>query len=497
MTRAAEPDPSAEAPVPRRLPAARWELAALAVLLSVFLAILLRLLAVDPPFGHDESVYAVQARAWSQDTPHTGVEAHRAPLIPLLGTLVAWTDNEGWFRAIAVAFAIVFALGVWRLGRRVAGPGAALIGVGLVVAAPTFQREGFEFLTDIPAAALLVALARLLWVELEERDAPSRRLLWAAPLAAASFYVRYGSVVPVAALALTAAVVWRAKIAAHRRPALMTAALFVVLLVPHVIMSIDRTGTPWGILRFTMQVGGKAPVGRGLADYFSLAPRALAGLLGGAAMLAGVLGGLAVLARAASRRRLDREARAVAWLAVPAGLHVIAIGIAAHAEPRFVFFPVALLLLLGAGVGFQVLRRLRPRLLGPAVLAALALLAATAGITARRQVRNVGRVADIRSVIGAAGLAVRADAGDGSCFVFAAYVAEITWYSGCHTRDFRTPVARRPFAGEPYLITFEKARGQPPAARLEEGLALSRREPLVVVADRGGLVGTARVYRCC
>jgi hypothetical protein len=74
-------------------------------------------------------------------------------------------------------------------------------------------------------------------------------------------------------------------------------------------------------------------------------------------MAVGLAGAAVVWARArvwsrgrAWRSLVGYRARGLAFLVVPAVTHVVAIGIASHGEPRFVFFAVALLCAAGAVV---------------------------------------------------------------------------------------------------------------------------------------------------
>lgn len=90
--------------------------------------------------------------------------------------------------------------------------------------APSVFAAGTLFLTDLPAAALLVALAGLLWSQFALREQTSRMLLLAAPLAWGAYHLRYGSALVVLLLTVTTVLLFRPELRRARRHVIETAA---------------------------------------------------------------------------------------------------------------------------------------------------------------------------------------------------------------------------------------------------------------------------------
>ncbi|MGZ6511123.1 MAG: hypothetical protein ACXVDS_08515, partial [Actinomycetota bacterium] len=90
----------------RRLP--RREHIVLLLIVVAFAASVSNQIAQRVPFENDESVYAVQARAWAAGGPVTGVGLQRAPLLPAIGTLIykAGWRSEAPYRFVGLAFGI-------------------------------------------------------------------------------------------------------------------------------------------------------------------------------------------------------------------------------------------------------------------------------------------------------------------------------------------------------------------------------------------------------
>lgn len=99
------------------------------------------------------------ARSWLEDAPDIGMAGHRAPWLPLL---VAAVQAAGFgagpaLRAVGVAVGAALVAATWALGRLVAER------AGVMAASPRVLNESARALTDVPAAALLVAPAALGW----------------------------------------------------------------------------------------------------------------------------------------------------------------------------------------------------------------------------------------------------------------------------------------------------------------------------------------------
>jgi len=297
-----------------------WRVETWLVVLTVAafaLIVLLLRIAPDPAFGWDESVYAVAARAWTTQSPLTGWGIHRPPALSVLGAVPALLGaSETGFRLITLALTSLILPVVWLLGRRIAGPLAGL-GAALVIAtASELQFGAGFFLDDLPSAMLLTSAMLVAWSALEEGDVKAR-FIWVAPLAAAAFYTRYGSILPIGAIGATIVMLWPGQLAARWKRVAGAGAIFVALLLPHLIWSVLKTGSPIGILAIA-EAG--TPAGNGLPAYLSALPVTLVGPLAGLAVIAGLCGFAFALGRALRSRTWTKRTRGLVFLGLPAAI---------------------------------------------------------------------------------------------------------------------------------------------------------------------------------
>jgi 4-amino-4-deoxy-L-arabinose transferase-like glycosyltransferase len=403
----------------------RAESIVLLAILVAFAAATAAVIAKGAPFEYDEAVYASKARALSGGAAASAWSPHRAPALPVIGAAIVRLGGRAeWpFRAIGLLSGIALLLAAWACARRLFGALAGVLAAGVLAGAYTIVGRSAQFLTDVPAAAAL--LAATIFILRPEKRAPAIAALFLL----LAFYLRYGSAVPVAALAVFAACRRR------DRAALAGLGVLVAGLVPHAIVATRDFGAPWGVLAYTSRVAGRAYAGQGLLAYARWFPYRLAGPVAAVAMAAGIAFGIA--------RRHPLLAVALA--------HVVAIGLADHGEPRFVFFPVALLAILGAGCAASFAARrseqrlearagappdstARPRAVA-ARAAALTVLVASIAIGGVAAARTTERSARGREAAKAAGLALARDArasGAGRpCAATASQAAVVGWYSGC------------------------------------------------------------------
>jgi hypothetical protein len=501
------------------------ELLLLGVVLALFAWTVYSVIAVPAPLGHDEAVYAAQARHWVAGTPGDAWGLHRAPLLPVLGAAVVNVSSTDLsLRLFGLVFGLGAVIGVWWFARSIVAPGiplmdedpradvthriaAVIAGVAaagvLASARPVVSAAGF-YLTDLPAAALLVATAGVLWHGLELRRVPSWEVVLAAPLAAAAFYMRFGSTLFITLLGLTAVVLWWPRIRRHPAPVLVAGLLFVVLLVPHMIGAIREFGTPWGQVLYTSGLVADVMEEPGLPTYVQTFPSELAGRLAAVMMTIGLVAGLAGLAVAAVRRRWGRPERAWVLLLVPALVFTTVIGLRASADTRFLFAPVALLVTAG-GVGCGRAVHWVARTAGRAwAFAALGIMAAgmaaaatmVPGLMAEgiRSREGMQRNNDpIRHLAQTA-----ADRSDGACLIVSSYAPQSIWYSGCAARAF-ADMPPEELADEPapnrWLILFDGGKHQPEGEELQAYLDLTPGEPDIRYDEGGGLIKGGQVYR--
>jgi hypothetical protein len=419
------------------------------------------------PLGWDESVYASRSRSLVTDIPASVWKIYRPPALPIIGLLggtFGFTDAN--LRAVSLVMSLLTGAGAWALTRVLWGRLAAIIALLTVIGSPIVINELVLFHTDLPAAGLLLALMLVIWHEFERRPQPTAVLLVAAPIAALVFYVRYGTVVALGGIGIAAVLLWHRPMRRQWRLVGATVAFAAVLLAPHVIDAVARTGSPIGIVASASdQVNTSGPLATAVR-YLAWLPAQLAQRLGFVVMLAGVAYG-AVVARDAFRRRaLTAAARRFVFLYVPAGITAIGLVLSSHPEPRYVMFPVVLAIVAGAGAvsAFTGWLTARPRFakvergraLDVAIIGAVVVSALVVGAFSVRRVDALQRDGDRTRWWAEVGAAIGAEA-DGPCKAFTTLAPIVGWYSGCEGIQF-SPAGARLLAGggmtEPTYVVF-------------------------------------------
>ena len=408
--------------------------------------------ALGPPLGHDEAAFAITGRG---DAP-AGAWLYRSEGTVALARLGIALGGAAWQLRLASA---VLGLGVviaaFAVGRAAFSARTGAWAAALVAGAHPMAMRSAQLLSDLPAAACILGGIAVTAGELGRATGPRWRIVAAAPLFAAAFYVRYGSA-PVVGLALAAAGIlwWRAVLARPVR-VLVTLGLFAALLVPHLVRSIHLTGSALGVLEVSAGIPRRAYIGEGLVTYLTSNPLDFYGALIAPVMVAGVVG-------------LVRARRRASWyLGIVALGQIAVLGLQSHGQPRYVFVATVLLVVLGVDV---VARIGRPRL---AVAALGAVAAAWLGVAVATIVTC--RIEDQRRApIVRAGQVLRADAGGRPCAVVAALAPQLTWYSGCEVflpalLDVPLPADRPRYAASftrwpidlPTLLAVQRLRATP------------------------------------
>ncbi len=504
---------------------------------------------VEPYLGHDESVYAGQARAWLIGTPAVGWGGYRPVGLPLLGTLaLRVSDSTGALRAVGLALTLLTLAIVYLVGARVSSPRRAAVAVLVVLSGATFLRRLPEFLDDIPSAGLLLLSAYLV---LRSRRPGGR---WALPAAAAvgvlAVLVRYGAAAGLVSIAAAGVLAWgpRVWLRAWREVAAALAVLAAGL-APLAVYSHRATGSWIGVLVQAGVVAHRAYLGQGLVYYVQAYPYKLAGVLGAVVAAAGAL---AALAAARRLRRADPVVpgegltggegagrggdRERLFLGLAAVLELLLLGVIAHGESRFALFTMITLIVLGV----DAVGRAAGRWAGSALLATAVLAVAATGATAVLVGREVAAVTVSRDAVDAvaaqlapglrlpaagraaagraaagraagvvprrpgrsaatrapaaraataraatAGLSIPRPGGGSPCLVITRLSVEAAWVSGCDARE-PTDVRALPAAAVVYVIEFPDTPGWSWSARLRR-LAPDRTWSPMSAIGSGGL----------
>jgi 4-amino-4-deoxy-L-arabinose transferase-like glycosyltransferase len=384
-------------------------------------------LVLGPPLGHDEAAFAITARG---DAP-VGAWLYRSDGTVAIAQIGVWLGGADWqLRLASVGFNGLILVAVFAVGRAAYSPRTGAWAAALLAGSHWMVLRSAELLGDLPAAACILGGLAILVGELDRERGPRWRLLAAAPLFAAAFYLRYGSAPVVAfAIALACALWWRAAWARRVRMLAMIAGL-ALLLIPHLLHSRAATGTPFGIIEISAAMPRRAYVGEGLVTYVASNPLMFYGFLSAPVMLAGLFG-------------LSRVRRKAPWfLALVALGQLLLLGLRSHGQPRYVYVATALLLV----VGVDVVRTSWPRPRTAFALVAVAWLGCLISTVPYFQFLD-----DARAPVVEAARVIREHANGQPCTVVAPIVTQLIWYSGCiafasHLLRETLPQHRRTYA---------------------------------------------------
>lgn len=465
---------------------------ALLLLVVVVVVALVQTIVGGGAFGHDESAYVLKARSWLQGTPDTGWSLHRAPAVSFLAMpVVAFTQSEVAVRLVGSVLSVAALVGVILVAQRMGGLWPALIAGATVGVSLPYLRRGAEYLTDVPAAGVLLFVVTVVLIIVAKPDASRHLVIWLGPLVAIAFYVRYQSALSVIGIAAATAIIWPGVVKRLWRPLLLSAGIAVAAIVPHLIWATRVADSPLGVILATEEAGGAEYPGQGLVDYAHLFAKDLAGPVGAVLMAVGLLWiGWSLVT--GWRRRTD-DARLAGFVAIVVAVAVVPLGLVAHAEPRFVFFPVWLLIATGAHAVVRLGTRLgaRPQvaLVAIASIVWVPLFAETAG----RADRNAeARAAGFQVVVDASEY-IEMDA-PGSCGVMTSYQPQVTWYSECFTDRFGSESVEQDVDGlegdTRYVLVFENGKRQPGPERIEAYLMLG---PVSEIDSTDDSIGDATV----
>ena len=486
---------------PRR--ATTVEIAVVGAILAAVAVAGASLIAAGIPLGWDESVYASRSRSLVTEIPAAVWKDYRPPGLPVLGLLggaLGFTDAS--LRALSVAMSLATLGGAWALARMLWGPLAGVVPLLTLVGAPVVLDELVLFQTDLPAAGLLLGLMVVLWHEFEHRPAPSAMLLAAAPLMAAAFYLRYGTLIAIVGIGLAAILLWHGSMVRHARLVGGTIGFAAVLFAPHVVEAIVRTGSPIGIVTSASdQVNTSGPAATA-ARYLTWLPAQLAHRLGFIVMAAGVAHATSVALRAIQGRPATSTARRYVFLYVPAGVTAIGLILTSHPEPRYVLLPVILAIVAGAGAVSSATRWLRAwpavaarqHAVDMAVIGGIVLAAVVVGWVGLRRIDALDRDGDRSRRWAEAGTAIRTDA-DGRCTVATTLTPIVGWYSGCEAVQFTSGgAATLTGGGAPlYLVLTDIDDRRATAATIERYRALLDATAARIAVD--GAPAGVEVYR--
>lgn len=287
--------------------------------------------------------------------------------------------------------------------------------VGVLAGAHPIVRFSADLLSDIPSAAVLLVAVSLLVRELTRAEGPGRRIVFVAPLFALAFYLRYGSLATLLAIGTVTLALHSRVIRNNLALIVSTVALFLLLLVPHFLQSVSATGSLLGILRVSAEVPGHAR--EGIANYLAGNPLAMYGVLVTPLIFVGMLGS-----------GHDRTSRTLVAMALA---QIVVLGLTTHAQSRFIFVAIVLMVIVGVDTARRWLLRTNRRtatMLSYVLL--FAVVSSWAGGLYEGCVSGRVRHNKTKAMLLAAD-AIRRDSNGLPCEVVGRHTAQLDWYSGC------------------------------------------------------------------
>jgi 4-amino-4-deoxy-L-arabinose transferase-like glycosyltransferase len=310
------------------------------------------------PLGHDEARYALDARAFVDGEPTRFIYSGGGmQLIGAAGIVLGATERA--LRFLPLLLGTGFLGAAYVLARRACGPPTAAWTVAVLAGSRALAIHGSELLSDIPAAGLLLLVCAILVRELGREDGPTWRLLWAAPLGAAAFYVRYGASVPLAMIALGFTLVAGARLVKRPSRIIVTVVLGALLLLPHAVTSRALTGSITGVLA---ACGDMAQPSTGWTEFLR-DPITKYGV---------VIAPLMFVAIAAAPRN-----RMVFALQLVAVGHFVMMTLVSSGHARFVYFGTVVLTIVGVDALWRLAQHLAPRARVVTAVVALGAIVAT------------------------------------------------------------------------------------------------------------------------
>lgn len=369
------------------------------------------------PLGHDESQYVLAANDLLAGVAPRWFYASSGMSVLALPGAIAGSELAARFPTFLLGIGFVLAAAglAWRLYGAMTAAWTAAVLAGL----RSVMGSSVDLLSDLPATAFLLAGTLVMVHEVIQRTELRWRVVAAAPFLAVAMYLRYASCIPIALLGVGTLVVGWRTIARRPLPIVATAIAFVALLVPHLHSAYVETGSPLGILLASKDVPGKTWFAQGLETYVTSNPISYYGVLAAPVFLAGL---------AAVTRFRDRATWLVWLLAVT---DILVLGVVSHAQARYIFFGVTLLVILGV----ETIRALVGDRRVIALACAVAVVASWV-LVANGQVKRSAHRWKTTAAIHAAAKTIALDAAGAPCAVVGDSFAELEHYSGCRSSSW-------------------------------------------------------------
>ncbi len=407
-------------------------------------------------FDYDEAVYLTKARYLLEKTPANEYGIHRPIGMVLFGWLwLHFTTNEAMIRLFGNIFGALAIVFTYLLFKKMANIWVGLCMVLLIGTSPLFLKEASLFLNDIPSSGLLIGVLWILWSSYVKKG-KSLLLYAAALLAGLAFYIRYGSVIPIAVIIFSTVILYLKQLQTKKNVPFQKAAIavgiFILLLLPHFIQAYTYKGTILSILLISEKAANSAHIGDGLVQYIRLLPYGLNGWFVGISTILGILVTIAAL----FIKRIRQKYEGIAWLGSIGLLTFLITGLFIHAEARYVFLPLVLLSGIGVMGVYFVLTKLWKHL-GKIVISVFIILIIYFASNNYWKTYNYYKekeVDEARTAFLQGSDAIRNDTAGKPCAVWASENRpQFSWYTKCSTFDIKDFLTFR----RDYLLHFKKS----------------------------------------
>ncbi|CAN5859420.1 hypothetical protein BH11MYX2_BH11MYX2_05900 [soil metagenome] len=372
-------------------------------------------LAAGQPLSHDEAAFAVGAQRILAGAP--AVMLHRSVGTELLAVPgVFLGGSEIALRSTFVIVSLTVPLGAWALARA-AFPTRNAGGLAIAILGCTHPMllQAGQVMSDLPATGLLLLGLALVVRELSRDGGPRWSLAAAAPLFATAFYLRYGSIPVIAAIAVAVPIVYARPLLRSPVRAIVLVALVLALMTPHLLYSLQETSSALGVLEASAGSTRYPSLGEGLWPLVASNPFTYYGFGAAPVMLVGV----------ATAWR-TREGRCIAIAAIGT---LLVLGIRSFPLPRYTFPWVALLVVAGAGWVASAIDDRRRGLVVTVFVAAWVATGTYVMVTALHQ--HTTRMPPV-----ALAHDVAKDAAGRPCTLTSSRTTVLVYYSGCTSADW-------------------------------------------------------------
>lgn len=340
----------------------RVRIATLILPIFIFVAVFFILFSIgrSEPLVHDEAVYLTKARLWQEGTPADEFRIYRPIGMPVFGRVfLQFSKSEDDVRIFGVFFGALSAVFLYLLFEKISGRAVGIITTAIVVSSSLFLQNAPQFLNDIPSSGLLLGSLLVIWNWYETKGKSNSIYLF-APFSALAFYLRYGVSSALVVLALVS-FCFLVKSSVEKDKGLTygklldTLVLSFMLFAPHFIESFIETNNIFGILSRSGDAAGRKYLGEGLLDYIKWLPNEIGGWLLGVSSIIGVASIIFLL----FNKNLRTKYLSLSWLGAVGLLSFVLTGTLVHAEPRYIFFPVAIFVGTGVSVIFLLFSRMK------------------------------------------------------------------------------------------------------------------------------------------